>query len=903
MSELVLLRPEMLLLLLVALPIVILPALRLGALSRVRRTLSTVLQAGSALLMVVALAEPALVHPDPRLSMVVVLDASASISPEGRAASIQYARDVLHGANGNDTIHFVAAGGTATLVTPEQIEAGTWADAGQDGSGQTDNLSTDLQDGLQLAGSLLGDEGKRRVLVVSDGWETRGSADEEAARLRSRGVDLQVVGLAALGAREVVAESISMQNYARVGDSVLSDFRVYSAAPTTATMQILVDGQPASSRVLLLEKGENRVSLEQRAGAEGFHRIEVQLRPASGADTYPANNSVYAGLVVKPAPHVLVLEERDGEGELMANVLRNQGIEVDLAFPVAVTPRVETLETYDSIVLVDVSATSFTLDQQRTLQEYVRRYGRGLVAIGGQTAFGNGDYVDSVFEDVMPVSSRPAPRPQEGQTALILILDRSSSMNEIPDYEAGTVTKFNMAIQAAILAVDSLREGDTVGLLAFDNRWLWAVDPQVITSEDDKTRVKGEIANVYPGHTTLIYGAVAEAARMMRTISAPTRHLVLLTDGMEQGEYDYGPLLEGLRADNIHLSTIGIGRDVQKDFLTGLARDGLGRYYFTEQPENLPKIVFKEIDLATRESTLLGEVQPHIANSSPSLRGMRPQDIPTVAGYDITVAKDDATTALISDAGDPLLAHWQYGLGRVLAFTSEAGQGWGKVWSSWSDFGRFWDQSVRWTMGSPASKLLQPSAVLTDEGRRTNDQGSVGSSGEPSSFVLRPSSSIAHLTVESLNSDNSFADLADITAGVRSPSGVVTSTSLLQTAPGQYEGDVALGEPGAYEVLVRRAGTGGDDTVSETIGLSVPTGVEYLHAGTNDRLLGRINGGAPYLNDPAQALDASNLTGTSPEREPLWGWFLAPALLLLLIGVAVRRVDFRVRKRTVAARP
>ena len=254
-------------------------------------------------------------------------------------------------------------------------------------------------------------------MLVSDGWETRGTAVEEASRLRSRGVDVQVIALTALGEKEVVAESISIQNYARVGDPVISDLRVYSTLATTATMQILIDGQASSSRVILLQKGENHIPLEQKAGAEGFHRVEVQIRPAVGADTYAANNSVYAGLVVKAAPRVLVLQERDREGVLMANVLRDQGMEVELAFPVAITPRVEALEAYDAIVMVDVSATSFTLDQQRTLQEYVRRYGRGLVAIGGPTAFGKGDYVESVFEDVMPCRHARHPRPQEGETA------------------------------------------------------------------------------------------------------------------------------------------------------------------------------------------------------------------------------------------------------------------------------------------------------------------------------------------------------------------------------------------------------------------------------------------------------------------------------------------------------
>jgi uncharacterized membrane protein len=548
-------------------------------------------------------------------------------------------------------------------------------------------------------------------------------------------------------------------------------------------------------------------------------------------------------------------------------------------------------------VLVDVAATSFTLDQQKTLQEYVRRYGRGLVAIGGQTAFGKGDYADTVFDDMMPVSSQPDPRPQQGDIALILVIDKSSSMRNSGNLsDSRSIDKFSMALRAAELAVDSLRPGDQVGVLAFDNSYQWVVPVQSIASEADKGVIKGKILQVHIGNSTAIYNALGEAARAMGQINVLNRHIVLLTDGMDQGYHDYAPLLESLRNDDIHLSTIGIGSDVKKDFLIQLARDGLGRYYFTEQPENLPKIVFKEIDLATREATLLGAVQPHIATLSPALNGFRPQDIPQLSGYDITQSKDDATTALLSDAGDPILAHWQYGLGRVLAFTSEAGQGWGAQWASWSSFGTFWNQAVRWTMGSPESKVLQPSAQLAD---------STGVTTTLLQSTVISNTQSALVSVESLNTDNSFADLANVTAGVKSPSGVVTSTVLLQTAPGHYEGQLPLGEPGSYEVLVHRAASDGIEAASEEIGLSVPAGAEYLHAGTNDLLLKRVNGGAAYYrpDEPAQALDAGQLAGAAPKNEPLWGWLVAPALLLLIASVAVRRVDFRAGRRPVPQSP
>ncbi|MEP6774619.1 MAG: VWA domain-containing protein [Chloroflexota bacterium] len=891
MSDFTFLYPILLLLLPVAVLLVVLPAFRLSAFSRVRRTLATVLQALSAALLVIALAQPVLAGVDPRYDLVVALDASNSLSPASRTAEIQYAQTVLHDAAAGQSVRFISVGKQAILLTPEDVASGQWASGSAQAFGS--QRSTDLSAGLRLAGSLLGDEGRRRIVLATDGWETQGDVADEAQRLRSRGIDVQVVALNALGEHEVVVEALNMQSYARVGDPVPAELHIYSTQAVTATLSLLVDGTPAPSRVILLDKGENTLPLQQTAGVEGFHRVEAQVQTGAGVDTNTENNSAFAGLVVKPAPRALVLQERVAEGTLISHVLGQQGIEVDLGFPAAVPPRVEDLSQYDSIVLVDVAATSFTLDQQKTLQEYVRRYGRGLVAIGGETAFGKGDYADTVFDDMMPVSSQPAPRPQQGNIVLILVIDKSSSMRNSGDLSnRSSVDKFSMALRAAELAVDSLRSGDQVGVLAFDNAYEWAVPVQAITSDVDKNVIKGKILQIHLGNSTAIYAALAEAARAIRLIDVPNRHIVLLTDGMDQGYHDYTPLLESLRNDTIHLSTIGIGSDVRKDFLIQLARDGLGRYYFTEQPENLPKIVFKEIDLATREATLLGTVQPHIASLSPALNGLRPQDIPQLSGYDITQPKDAATTALLSDAGDPLLAHWQYGLGRVLAFTSEAGQGWGAQWASWSSFGAFWNQAVRWTMGSPESKVLQPSAQLA---------GGAGVTASVQQSSVISNTQTALVSVESLNADNSFADLASVTAGVKSPSGVVTSTTLLQTAPGHYEGQVPVGEPGSYEVLVHRAASGDIEAASEEIGLSVPPGAEYLHAGTNDLLLKRVNGGAAYYrpDEPAQALDASQLPGATRKNEPLWGWLFAPALILLIASVAVRRVDFRAGRRPV----
>ncbi|HYO50219.1 MAG TPA: hypothetical protein VEW94_10245, partial [Chloroflexia bacterium] len=226
----------------------------------------------------------------------------------------------------------------------------------------------------------------------------------------------------------------------------------------------------------------------------------------------------------------------------------------------------------------------------------------------------------------------------------------------------------------------------------------------------------------------------------------------------------------------------------------------------------------------------------------------------------------------VSDQNDPLMAHWNYGLGRVAAFTSDANSLWAADWLLWEDFGRFWSGVVRWTMASPVSRQLQPSITVVQQG----DQD------------------VAVLSVESLNADNSFANLTDLTAALRSPSGVVTSFAMSQSAPGRYEVRIPLAEKGAYEVRFSR---GGDQPAIETAGFSVPPSAEFLHAGTNDRLLKQLNGGKAFLTQPQQALETTTLQGASPDREALWAYYLAPALILLLASVAVRRVDFRFRRR------
>jgi uncharacterized membrane protein len=842
-----------------------------------RRRTAAFFQTLTVLLLVASLAQPVMAHPQATMSLVVVLDSSASVSTQGREQATAFARDVLNTAGEDVTLQFVSVGQRATQLTDEEVLNGSWSVISDTNSMVEDpNLrATDLAAGLRLAGSLLKDEGRRRVVVVSDGWETLGHATDEALRLQSRGIDVQVMPLSALGTPEVIVRSLDVDPYARVGDPVRTGLNVYSSDAGPAVLSLSVDGRALVTQTVTLKAGDNTLPIDHRALTPGFHRLDAII--TSEKDSSAENNSAAATIVVKPQPNVLVLEDRPGESDRLVGSLLKSEITVDVRPPAFIPARLSDLDQYDSIVLYNVAATSMTLDQQRTLQEYVRRSGKGLVAVGGETSFAKSGYQDSVLEDVMPVSSDPGPRPEKGETALILVFDRSSSMDEWMGL-SNQDTKFSMAKEAARLSIDALRAGDIFGVLSFDTENLWTIEPVTIHADTDKQALKDKITQIQLGGGTSIYPAVVAAGEKILTIKAQSRHLVLMTDGKDYHEGGYDDIINKLRTADVSLSTIAVGSDADRGLLVELARKGQGRSYFTERIDNIPKIVFRELDLALKEAIIEGAVQPHVQETSPVLRGITPGSIPQLGGYDITSPKDASVTALTSDLGQPLLAHWNYGLGRVLAFTSSVNQVWAKDWLGWGDFDRFWNSAVRWTMQSPLNRQLQPTVnVTTDE------------AGQP----------LAHIAVESLNDDLGFSDLSDITAGLRSPSGVVTTTLLSQAGPGRYEADVPVSELGAYEVRLTRPGEEAAPPETETAGFTVPVGEEWAHVGTNDRLLKRLNGNKGYLTDPALALDGTNLTGAIVEYDPLWFYPLAAALVTLLLSVAVRRIEFRGRKKPV----
>jgi hypothetical protein len=318
-------------------------------------------------------------------------------------------------------------------------------------------------------------------------------------------------------------------------------------------------------------------------------------------------------------------------------------------------------------------------------------------------------------------------------------------------------------------------------------------------------------------------------------------------------------------AQNITLSTVAIGAGQDLRFLEEIAELGGGRYHFTDRAANLPVIFAEETQLAMRSYIVEEPFYPRQTAVSSILTGI--EAVPQLAGYVATTPKPAARVVLSTHQDDPLLAAWQYGLGRAVAWTSDATGRWAQAWVAWDGFSRFWAQAVRWTIVERVDVPVE--VAVTQEGEK------------------------ARVTVDAVGEDGAFINGLEASVSVVGPDGESVIVELSQVAPGRYEGVFEPQAEGAY--VMRLVGSlAGEEAVALTTGWVMGYSPEYalLASRATGNLaylegLAELGGGA-VLVQPAEAL-AHDLRG-SGTRRGLWPYLLGLAAILLPFDVGVRRL-------------
>ena len=823
---------------------------------RVALAVRTVLLAA----LVFALAGFQLVLPVDRLATVFVVDLSDSVGSDGRENALAFLRESLAAMPEGDAAGVVAFGKDALVERlPEEVR-------------QIDRIrstpvtaATDVGAALRLASALFPDEMQKRIVLISDGNDTTGRGQQEAALAASRGIQVEtrVVGLE--NRDEVLVERLQTPSTARLGETIEAVASIASSVAQPATVRLFVDGQQVASKGVDLVVGENQLTFVVKPAEAGFHTFRVVIE--AGRDTFSQNNRADSNTIIKGEPRILVLAGNADVAKQLVGALETEGQKVDSVIPEALPADFAGLAAYDSVVLVDVPRIRLSDRQLGALQVYVRDLGRGLVMIGGPDSFGAGGYTKTALEETLPVDMGVRNRKQEPDIALVVVIDKSGSMDacHCNSFQGGQgggqlqgVRKVDIGKEAILRAAAALTARDELGVVAFDSEAHWVVQTKPIGQIAD---LQGLLGAVNPNGTTNIFSGLDQAVQSLEKTTATRRHIILLTDGWSRsGQYDQ--ILAKMKADGITLSTVGAGGGANP-FLQQLASQGGGRFYPAVNPASIPDIFLKETQQVAGQQIVEEPFFPIQTSSSPILRGLD-QGFPQLLGYNGTTAKSAAQTVLVTARDDPLLAQWQYGLGRSVAWTSDSTGRWAKNWIAWPGFSRFFSQVVGWTFPGEEAGGIEASFEVKD-GRTT-------------------------LHVQSVQPDGSPRDFYTTSAVLVGPDLEPVEADLDQVAPGVYEKDLGELDSGAYAVRITQIRPG-SAALGRTVGLVAPIAAEYRLLGANQPLLATLRA-ATAGREIVTPLEPwrHDLQLTSSFTE-LWPWLLVLALLLWPLDIALRRVS------------
>lgn len=824
-----------------------------------------------------------------------------------------------------------------------------------------DSNYTDLGAAIKLALASFPEGTGKRIVLFSDGNENLGSVEEQARIAKLNGVQIDVVPLAA-GYRnesEVMVQSVEAPALTEQGARLPIRVLVRSFNPNPVigmlTLRQLSDGQseivggkPIRVRI---RPGLNSVPFPTRqlAGKEQSYTYEAVFQPEAvemadgqkvrrylpGEDRVE-NNRATTHVVALGQRRILIIEPAQGDHDLLVQHLKELGnnkykvhnIIVD-QLPQNKADLAVLLSNYDCVILANVPASdvaagdvpvdkipaAITEDQQEVIRSNTHDQGCGLIMIGGPNGFGAGGWQGTPVEKALPVDCDIKSMKVQGKGGLVLIMHGC---------ELADGNRWEREI--AKLAIRKLSPMDMIGVIHWGDfsTAKWHIPFQEIgTKRDalisivDKMNT-GDMSDVNPA-LQKSYDVLTDPKNELAT-----RHIIFISDG-DHWEASQ-PLLAKIRASKTTCTTVCITThgpgEVQK--MSKMAAVTGGRSYNVKNAKALPSIYIKETRLVSQSFIYENKrgFRPTLHYKSGPTDKL-PDQLEPLFGFVRTTLKQSPLVEMPIEgppAGDqhfPLLAYWHYGLGKAVAFTSDARSlpakerlGWDRRWAESDMYLKFWEQVVDWSLRAVETGKL----TMTTEYR----DGKV------------------KIIVDARDEKNRPMTDLKMRGAVTSTAAKVEDPRKLQLKfeqknSGLYEAEFKAEEAGSFFVtaqptrkVVKKNKDGKEIEVEEGIdsvraGVTIPYSPEFADLESNTPLLKKIcemTGGKMFLEKPRDVVDGKLIPDYDavPEDakvlpdavrsneafrpglprfrslQPIWFWLALVTAILLFLDVAVRRI-------------
>lgn len=708
---------------------------------------------------------------------------------------------------------------------------------------------TDLAAAIRLGAAAFPETGQRRMVLISDGNENIGDAMTAVLAAKPLGVTFDVIPVGGMRGNDASIQKLSLPNNLKKGQTFEVKIFAQADKPQTATVRLFRNDQYLDAQRVQLEAGKNLFSFPQTLDQPGFYSYDIQLE-ATG-DELPQNNRAVNFTYVRGDPTILLVSSDPAADAALAATLRQSRLEVKVVNERQFPATLAEMQTYDAIFLSNIAAGDLGSDLMRLLESAVRDFGVGLVCIGGDQSFAAGGYRDTPLDAMLPVNMELSSKKVLPSGALVLVVHAT----EFPNGN-------QWARDIAFAALKALGPQDQMGIVLWDGTDRWLFPLQKVGNGKDLGK---QIAGMTPGDMGSFIHVMDMAHDALKKSNASLKHMVVFSDGdpTSPSKQEVADIVK----DKITISTVMIGGHVSPDTMEFIANDGRGRFYDVRSPAALPQIFIKEAAVILKSAIFEEPFKPQQVGASELMRGIGAGELPTLLGYVATTPKARAETPLVSEKGDPILAHWQYGLGRAVAFTSDARPKWGQRWIDWQKYRQFWSQAAQWSL-----RKVDAADFNTDV---TVDKGE------------------GQISVEALDNNGNFRNFLTLEAVVVSPKGERQTVQLHQTGPGHYDAKFPTKEVGAYLINLLDK-KDGNLQGSQVLGASVNYSPEFNAVEPNLNLLQRIAeaGGGRMLDLANPSMNPYEI-GRKKTYQPrdLWEWLLKFAIILFLCDVAIRRIQ------------
>jgi uncharacterized membrane protein len=865
---------------------------RLAVLGRGRRLFALALRGLVVMLVVMALAGAQAVRVSHRLTVLYLLDRSASIPADRQRPMIDYVNAAVQKQRaGADRAGVLVFARDAAIEVPPFDESVPLSPAIES---PLDPNYTNLAAAMRLAQASFSEDAAKRIVIVSDGNQNLGEAAEQGRALALAGVGIDVVPVRYSRRGEIAVERLVLPGNIRRGQPfdlkvVINNIREPAAGDPgvvggrlTIRKRLGEQSEVIVDDPVKLPPGKRVFTVRQQMDAAGFYTYEAAFTPARPEDdTFPQNNRATAFAHVRGKGQVLLIEDFDnpGEHERLLQALRRENLEVSVRRSNQPFADLTELQPFDTVILGNVPREHFTDDQIQMLVRNTQQLGSGLIMLGGPNSFGAGGWNNTPLEAAMPVDFQIKAAKVIPQGALAILMHAS-------EMAQGNYWQKVIAEEA----IKTLGPRDYCGVQHFDwsgaqgVAWLW--DPAMATVGDNREAMLAAVSKMAPGDMPDFEPALAKAAAAFQKIpSAAVKHMIVISDGDPAAPSS--STVRRMVAMQVTVTTVAIGAhgSAESDRLARLAADTAGKYYRVNDPSQLPRIFQRE---ARRVA------QPLVYEST---RGFRPLlfstahemvsglgALPPIHGYVMTSRKENPLVELSILAPEPsleknntILASWTYGLGKTVAFTTDAGARWATAWTRWENYDKFFGQMVRWSM-RPA--------------------------GDDDRFILSTDAGDGQVrvVVNALDKNDEFVNFLGMAGMIIGPDLKSHELKMEQTGPGRYVGTFPAIDAGSYFVAVS---PGAGKAMLRT-GVNVPYSDEFRARSANQGLLDQLAGLTPSGGRPGRVIDApanlDDLPGLltvntfrhdlqeATSSQDIWHFLALSAACLFFADVFVRRV-------------